>query len=248
MLHTHRFGIGDPDAVASLIEKLESTPAHEMAPRLGRAIRAAEARAIELELSPHEGGERDLAFYHGLLTGYAVALRISADASCASAIARGDAPVVVALLPGSIEAAARAARELKAPLDVVAVRTVTAPGGDSREVAAVTEGGFAVIDPRALERSDVDARTLGERLERLAVELTRSVGRLRADADPVPVRGRVIILVTDRPATGLTALAAERMFLERGAARVYCMAPAAGLEDALMAAHDAERTVATFGG
>jgi len=87
MLHTHRFGIGDSDAIASLIEKLESTPPGEVNPRFGKAIRTAETRAGEIEQSPREDGGRDLAFYHGLLTGYAVALRMSAEASGAPEVA-----------------------------------------------------------------------------------------------------------------------------------------------------------------
>jgi putative phosphoribosyl transferase len=248
MVHTHRFGIGDPGAVAALIEKLEAQAPSEVDPRLDRAIRTAEARAIELELSPGQEGERDLAFYHGLLTGYAVALRLAEDAACASSARGSERPVVAALLPGSVDAASRAAREMGTPLEVVAVRAVLAPGEPEVVLAAVTEGGFAVVDGAAVAASGIPPREIGERLARVAESLTRSVGRLRAETDPVPVRGRTVLVVTDRPASGLIPLAVERLFLERGAARVYVMSPAAGVEDALVEERRAAGALGARGG
>lgn len=74
MQHTHKFEIGDLDAITTLVEKLEAHAAESSSERLRRAVKWAEQQAVKLEWS--KASERDLAFFHGLLTGYAVALKL----------------------------------------------------------------------------------------------------------------------------------------------------------------------------
>jgi hypothetical protein len=76
MPHPHKFEIADKDAILCLIDKLEKH-AHkngEQNERLRKAVSWAEKQAVAVE--PSEAGEREIAFYHGLLTGYAVALNL----------------------------------------------------------------------------------------------------------------------------------------------------------------------------
>jgi hypothetical protein len=72
--HTHKFEIADPDAVGTLIGKIEGLGPEERRLRLRRAVRWAEEQAVALELG--HAGEKEVAFFHGLLTGYAVALKL----------------------------------------------------------------------------------------------------------------------------------------------------------------------------
>lgn len=69
--HSHRFVIADSDAVQTLSSKVESWGQHQQRrEKLLRALREA-TRAYALAQS----WERQ-AFFHGLITGYAVALKL----------------------------------------------------------------------------------------------------------------------------------------------------------------------------
>ena len=75
MIHSHKFEIADPEAILCLIEKIEKHAQagdgrHE---RLRKAMAWAEKQAKSLE-GGHD--EKQMAFYHGLLTGYGVALNL----------------------------------------------------------------------------------------------------------------------------------------------------------------------------
>lgn len=68
--HTHRFTIADHDAVETLVDKLVQRGKGNPKERLLQALSAAVRR--------YEGSNEQVrqAFFHGLLTGYAVALKL----------------------------------------------------------------------------------------------------------------------------------------------------------------------------
>lgn len=68
--HTHRFTIADRDAVETLIDKLAQRGKGDHKERLLQALSVAARR--------YEGSNEQVrqAFFHGLLTGYAVALKL----------------------------------------------------------------------------------------------------------------------------------------------------------------------------
>jgi hypothetical protein len=69
--HPHQFTIADEDAVAALIRKLvNGGPREERRRRLLSALDAAARRYKDSNQKVRQ------AFFHGLLTGYAVALKI----------------------------------------------------------------------------------------------------------------------------------------------------------------------------
>lgn len=69
--HSHRFTIADDEAVQTLMNKLETS-------RAGQVDREALRRALHTaEEEYREASQRERkAFFHGMLTGYAVALKI----------------------------------------------------------------------------------------------------------------------------------------------------------------------------
>jgi hypothetical protein len=69
--HTHRFTIADDEAVRTLVEKLVKGDAHEI--RDEKLRHALEDAARHYKDSNEEVRR---AFFHGLLTGYAVALKM----------------------------------------------------------------------------------------------------------------------------------------------------------------------------
>jgi len=149
-------------------------------------------------------------------------------------------PIVVGMARGGVPVAAEIARALDAPLDVIVVRKVGAPGNPEYALGAIAEGGAGVLSydtARALGLSDAQLRTLITETERELSERTR---RYRSAREPLAVAGRTVILVDDGLATGRSAQAAIRALRNRGAARVILAIPVAAPEsvDALHGVSD----------
>jgi putative phosphoribosyl transferase len=134
-------------------------------------------------------------------------------------------PIVVALPRGGVPVAIEVARALDAPLDVLTVRKLGAPGNPELGVGAVAEDGTTVLDAMMARRVGMTQAKLDRTLEQEQRELRRRVARLRAGRPPLDVRARTVIAVDDGLARGLTALAAVRALRRRGAARIVVAAP-----------------------
>ncbi|HME03949.1 MAG TPA: phosphoribosyltransferase family protein [Solirubrobacteraceae bacterium] len=151
-----------------------------------------------------------------------------------------DRPVVVALPRGGVPIAVEVARALDAPLDVLAVRKLGAPGNPELGVGAVAEDGTGVLDRRSAGSLGMTAELLEETLARESEELRRRVVRYRDGRAPIPVQGRTVIVVDDGLATGLTDLAAVRALRKRGARRIIVAAPVGSRESVSMLSEEAD--------
>jgi putative phosphoribosyl transferase len=138
-----------------------------------------------------------------------------------------DRPIVLGLPRGGVPVARVVAEALGAPLDVLVVRKLGAPGHPEYAVGAIGPGGIRVVDPRAVAavgaRDDAIARV--ERDE--AVELVRREERYREGRPPLDLTGRTAIVIDDGVATGATAGVACRVARALGAARVILAVPVA---------------------
>jgi putative phosphoribosyl transferase len=137
----------------------------------------------------------------------------------------GQRPVVVALPRGGVPVAVEVARALGAPLDILAVRKLGAPGNLELGVGAVAEDGTGVLDPRSAGMVGMTAAVLEETLARESRELHRRVQRYRDGRPAIWVSGRTVIVVDDGLATGLSDRAAVRALRKRGAASIVVAAP-----------------------
>src|SRR5690349_6659381 len=84
-------------------------------------------------------------------------------------------PVVLALPRGGVPVGAEVARALKAPLDLVIVRKVGAPGNAELAVAAIVDGNppDIVLNREIIETFGLDDVTLGIMADRERPELER---------------------------------------------------------------------------
>ena len=152
-------------------------------------------------------------------------------------------PVVVALPRGGVPVAVEVARALRAPLDILAVRKLGAPGNRELGVGAVAEDGTAVLDVRSAGMLGMTDAVLQATLARESRELRRQVRRYRDDHPAIPVSGRNLIVVDDGLATGLSDLAAVRVLRARGALSIVVAAPVGSRESVSMLAEEAEGVV-----
>jgi predicted phosphoribosyltransferase len=148
--------------------------------------------------------------------------------------------VVLGIPRGGVEVAREVADRLRAPLDVVVVRKVGAPGAPEFAAGAVDLDGGVYENP--------DARISREWLERAAVpeqaEVARRALAYRSGRGPLDVADCIVIVVDDGIATGLTAVAALHWLSGRRATRRVIAAPVMAPDTALRLAREADEVVA----
>ncbi|MDQ2895945.1 MAG: phosphoribosyltransferase [Actinomycetota bacterium] len=152
-------------------------------------------------------------------------------------------PLVIALPRGGVPVGFEVARALGAPLDVLAVRKLGAPGNPEFGVGAIAEDGTAVLDADTARRVGMTEDVLDATVAREARELRRRVERYRGGRPPLDVRGRTVIVVDDGLATGLTDLAAVRALRARGAGRIVVAVSAGARESVALIEREADEVV-----
>lgn len=119
-----------------------------------------------------------------------------------------DDPVILALPRGGVPVAFEVAKKLGAPLDVLMVRKIGAPGHGEYGIGAVVDGADpqVVIDEAAAEMVGADQfyidKVVEQELEK--IERRRTIYRT---GPPIALAGRTCVLVDDGIATGGTARA-----------------------------------------
>lgn len=141
-------------------------------------------------------------------------------------------PVVLGLPRGGVIVAGGVAGSLSAPLDLVVVRKLGAPGNPELGIGAVAEGGVTVLNEDLIGRLGVDREQLKRVSDREHAELQRRRLVYRRAAEPPSLEGRDAVLVDDGLATGYTARAAIASVRDRGAARVVLAVPVAAPDTA----------------
>lgn len=119
-------------------------------------------------------------------------------------------PVVLALPRGGVPVGYEIAKALKAPLDILLVRKIGAPGQPEFGIGAVVDG----MAPQLVLDDDLVARLgasvdyiANERLKQMA-EIERRRQLYRGDTQALDISQRIVIVVDDGIATGSTVKAA----------------------------------------
>lgn len=121
-------------------------------------------------------------------------------------------PVVLALPRGGVPVAYEVARALDAPLDIVVVRKLGAPGQPELGVGAVADGDHpqSVLNEEVVRALDVSDDYLNREVALELQEIRRRQERYRSGRAPEPIEGRTAIVIDDGIATGGSARAALR--------------------------------------
>lgn len=135
-----------------------------------------------------------------------------------------DNPLVLGLPRGGVPVAAEVARVLGAPLDVLVVRKIGAPGQSEFALGALALDAL-VLHQDVIQQIGVPDRYVEQVVARERQEAARRERLYRDDRPPPPVKGRTVILVDDGLATGATAEAAIKVLRASGASRVVLAVP-----------------------
>lgn len=139
-------------------------------------------------------------------------------------------PVVLALPRGGVPVGFEIAEALDAPLDVLVVRKVGAPGHSEFGIGAVAEDGAQVMDRGALSALGLSESDFASLVASEREELERRTELYRAGRPLVAVNGCDAVLVDDGLATGVTAEAALHTLRAREPRRLVLAVPACALD------------------
>ncbi|WP_372425177.1 phosphoribosyltransferase [Salinarimonas chemoclinalis] len=158
----------------------------------------------------------------------------------------GEGTIVLALPRGGVPVAAEVARALRAPLDLVMVRKIGAPGHPEYGIGAVVDGAEPqiVVDEAAARLAGADDAYLADAMRRELAEIERRRRAYLGDRRPLDVAGRTVVVVDDGAATGSTAKAALRALKKAGAARRILAVPVAPIETVEALRTEADEVVA----
>jgi len=142
---------------------------------------------------------------------------------------RTSRPIVLALPRGGVPVGFEVAKALAAPLDVLLVRKIGAPGHEELGLGAVVDG----HDPQLVLNEDLVRAVapppgyMEAEQQRQLAEIERRRRHYIGDRSPVAVEGRTVIVVDDGIATGATVKAALRGLARNRPARLVLAVPVA---------------------
>ncbi len=136
-------------------------------------------------------------------------------------------PLVLALPRGGVPVAFEVARALGAPLDLVLVRKIGAPGNEELALGAVIDGAEPkwVINQELVNQIAPPPNWFEEEMQRQLSELERRRRRYCGDR-PAPLIGdRCVILIDDGVATGATVRASLKGLKQSNPSRIVLAIP-----------------------
>ena len=157
--------------------------------------------------------------------------RRAAGRQLADELSKGDwlDPVVLALTRGGVLVGFEVATALQAPLDILVVLKIGAPGYPEFGIGAVVDGKYPqlVVDEEAMLILGPSSEYLNAEKKRQLAEIARRRERYVGGRAAIPMEGRTAIIVDDGFATGSTVKVALKALRRCGADRVVLAVPVA---------------------
>ena len=135
--------------------------------------------------------------------------------------------VVLGLARGGVAVARPVADALGATPGVLVARRLTFPGVDEVALGAIAEGSRRIVIGTAAHDIGVPARVLERLAEVERIDLERCASLYHSSSPPLDLRGRIVLLVDDAVATGVTMRAAAHVVRSARPARLIAAVPIA---------------------
>ena len=153
--------------------------------------------------------------------------------------------VVLGIPRGGLPVAREVAEALGAPLDIVVVRKLGAPGQPELGIGAVVDGDHprAIFNQEVIESLGVEDDYINREIQRQLKEIKRREFEYRGTEPAVPLAGKTVIVVDDGIATGSSVRAALRGVRRAKPKQIILAVPVAPAETLEALRHDADKIV-----
>jgi predicted phosphoribosyltransferase len=128
--------------------------------------------------------------------------------------------IVLGIPRGGVPVAFEVARALAAPLEVIIVRKLGAPGYHELAMGAVASGGARLINEDVVASLGIPHFAIERTVVLEEEEITRREKLYRGKRPPLDVRGKVVIVADDGMATGASMLVAVKALRSLSPARI----------------------------
>lgn len=160
-----------------------------------------------------------------------------------SAYANRPDVVVLALPRGGVPVGFEVARALDAPLDVFLVRKLGVPGQEELAMGAIASGHVRVLNDHVIRLLNISRDVIDAVAAREQRELDRREREYRDGRPPIPVAGRIVILIDDGLATGSSMRAAVQALRQQGPKEIVVAVPVAAAETCEAFRHEVDDVV-----
>lgn len=150
--------------------------------------------------------------------------RVAAGKLLAQRLKGEKADIILGIPRGGVVVAARLAKDLNLPFDIIVTRKIGAPSQEELALGAVDPDGQVVWDQKLLDELKMKPEDLEQKIDAENKELKRREKLYRQDRFPLDVSGKTVILTDDGMATGSTTLAAVK-YLKRHGAKIILAVP-----------------------
>lgn len=134
-------------------------------------------------------------------------------------------PLVLAIPRGGVPVAFEIAKRLNAQLDVLITRKLGAPFNPEFGIGAIAPDGVKVLDQSAIDYLGISEGKIAEIEKAERAELQRRLKEYRGLRPMPDTKGRVVILVDDGLATGVTARAAIKAIFQQSPKKLIFAIP-----------------------
>ncbi len=140
---------------------------------------------------------------------------------------KGEYPLILALPRGGVPVGFQVARALEAPLDTLVARKIGSPKNPEFGVGAIAQGDVLILD-KNMDRKELDPIIVKEK-----EEMERRILKYKSGQYGASSPAKIIIIVDDGLATGVTARAAvESAFLQYKPLKLIYAAPVCAKDSA----------------
>lgn len=140
-----------------------------------------------------------------------------------------DQPIVLGVPRGGVPVAIEVAKQLGAPLDLLIVRRIAAPGQPDMGIGAVVYGRepHTVLDDDRVAQFTIPPGYLEDERQRQLAEAERRWRMYRGTAPAIDLKGRNVVLVDDGVTTGITLRAAIVAIRKASPKSIHLVVPVA---------------------